>query len=417
MCPAGLWKHSDGLMFTSPLTAAQKLVVWAQRRSVAGRAFAHILPPGTPAALHGDLSKARFALVTSGPPHAPLGWPLVLEHLLGPVPEHELLVVGPEHRTWDGRPRVDLYSADIFHNGGPRLRRLLNPATQVEAWRTSLLLRTKGLRLRRVLATLDRMLPLAQRLAEDTGADLWIYAIDDHASMLPRHMWKPAFQRASRVFALSAMLARHVEENYQRNRVEVLPPLTVMPTPVPIPSHAALKLLFLGSVQGYHREVLQWMAAWATNKPNVELHLVTPRRDWEAFGWTIPASWKVSCPPTQALGGHIADATVACVFLDTTPSNAAQMTVAFPTKLRDYLAHGRPVLALAPSGSTTSEVILAQKLGWVAQDQNSLVTALDALAVCPMEELAAIGRRSHAYARAYLDLDVQGRAWLGAFTS
>jgi len=235
---------------------------------------------------------------------------------------------------------------------------------------------------RRIVATLDPTMIIAERWARATGADLWVYGIDLHASafwgagpFLQKTLarWRrQTLGRASRCFGLSPAHERMDARGRAPAEVELLPPLINIDAagPVPLPT-GRRSLLFVGWLYTAQGQALAWLQKAVTEiAPDIELRLLTHMApaDVAAMGLD-PARWSIkSVPPEQVLQ-EVASSTCMIAALDPVAHNRAPLQVIWPTKLREYLSVGRPVLVIAPPDYGIVDIATQGGWGLVAHDE------------------------------------------------
>jgi hypothetical protein len=387
------------------------------RRVRAARAMARLAIAREPFLAVGDLAQARVAVVSTVLPPERFGWPLMIEKLLGPIPAAELLCVAPAAHPWGQRPAAFLATREIAGLGSAAAMWWLDRMTELEATRAARRLARRAPGVRRVLATFDRYLLLGARLARALGAELWLYAIDDHTRDHPAAWRGEALARASRIYAISREMGERLVREHGVRAFHELPPLAdVPPDPAPLPPDAPRRLVFLGNLEAYHERPFGWLAR-AADEVSVELTLVTSATRWERLAWRPPPPWRVVERPSRPVEDFVREAHAGVVLLTLDPEWGDSMTVAFPSKMREYLALGRPVVAVAPPASCTTRVLREHALGWAASSEVELREAVRQLDGMSPGDLAAHGARGHAFARAHLDAASVGRAWVEEFTA
>jgi len=246
---------------------------------------------------------------------------------------------------------------------------------------------------RRIVTTLDPTMIVAERWASATGADLWVYGIDLHASAFwgagpflreTLARWRRrVYSRASRVFGLSPRMNEWLRADGAPGEVELLPPLTNVDGagPAPLPT-GRRSLLFVGWLYSAHGQALAWVErAVAELAPGIELRLLSQMTPAAVAAVGLdPARWSLRAVPPAGVPAEVAAATGVIVALDPAARDRAPLQVAWPSKLREYLSVGRPVLCIAPPDYGV--VDLARESGWglVAHDEASTRAAVAAFA-------------------------------------
>jgi hypothetical protein len=151
-------------------------------------------------------------------------------------------------------------------------------------------------------------------------------------------------------------------------------------------------------------KVLKWVEqAVKEIAPECELRLVTlmTKADLAARGLDADR-WKISSVPRGEMLGEVARCTVGIIALDPDPTDRA-VKVAFPTKTREYLSVGRPVLCVAPPDGAIAQAAAQGGWGMVATDQESTREAVRRIVRGPREQLETMSRAAHAFALAHLN--------------
>jgi hypothetical protein len=364
-----------------------------------------------------------LALVSHSIPPGNDGFTIMLSELLAGVPEESLALVGIGSRPWGRRARV-------------RLPVLRIPRRQSESAVMALSLmasrRLAGLalsrrfpRVRRIIATLDPTLGVAIGWARATGAELWVYAIDLHANAFwgagsifqgTLNRWRrEAWAHATRIFAISGKMADWLRSDGARGEIETLPPLIdVEPSPPPLPAGRPA-LLFCGWVYSAQGRVLSWIErAVADLAPAWELRLCTPmsaaglaERGLDPARWTV-----IAATGSSEVAREVARSSCTIVALDpavSDPFGRTSLQVAWPTKLREYLSVGRPVLCIASGDYAVADLARQGAWGLLATDEESTRQAIRTLAASPPSQLDAWAASAHRFALAQMDNRTIGR--------
>ncbi|HXI60322.1 MAG TPA: hypothetical protein VNO55_29860, partial [Polyangia bacterium] len=277
---------------------------------------------------------------------------------------------------------------------------------------------------RRIVATLDPTMIIAERWARATGADLWVYGIDLHASafwgagpFLQKTLarWRrETLGRASRCFGLSPRMNEWMRADGAPAEVELLPPLINIDAagPVPLPT-GRRSLLFVGWLYTAQGQALAWLQKAVTEiAPDIELRLLTHMApaDVAAMGLD-PARWSIkSVPPEQVLQ-EVASSTCMIAALDPVAQNRAPLQVIWPTKLREYLSVGRPVLVIAPPDYGIVDIATQGGWGLVAHDEASTRAAVETLARSSNEDLRGRSEAAFQFALRYMNNRTVGAAF------
>lgn len=358
------------------------------------------------------------ALVAHNLPPGHDGYSIILHELFGELPEDKLALVGLGGGSWGSRARLQL----------PLLRQPSRQSESVVA--ATMMAATRYLgpsvlrrlfpNIRRIVTTLDPTMIVAERWARAIGADLWAYGIDLHASAFwgagsalqgTLARWRrQTLGRASRCFGLSKQMSEWMRADGAPGEVELLPPLINVDStgPVPIPE-GRRSLLFVGWLYQAQGKALAWLQRAVTElAPDIELRLLTHMTpgDVAIVGPTMgldPARWSIKAVAPQQVLAEVADATCMVVALDPGAPRREALRVAWPTKLREYLSVGRPVLCIASPDDGV--VDLARQGGWglVAHDEPSTRAAVETLARSSNADLQARSKAAFRFAAKYMN--------------
>ena len=357
-----------------------------------------------------------LALVSHSIPPGNDGFTIMLSELLAGVPQESLALVGIGSRSWGRRARLPLPV--------PRIpRRQSESAVMALSLMASrrlagLVLPQRFPRVRRIVATLDPTLGVAIGWARAAGAELWVYAIDLHANAFwgagsifqdTLNRWRrEAWANATRIFAISGKMADWLRRDGATGEIETLPPLIdVEPSPPPLPA-GRRSLLFCGWVYSAQGRVLSWIErAVADLAPDWELRLCTPM---SAAGLAErgldPARWTVLAATGSEVAREVARSSCTIVALDpevSDPFARRSLEVAWPTKLREYLSVGRPVLCIASADYAVADLARQGAWGLLATDEESTRQAIRTLAASPPSQLEAWAQSAHRFALAQMD--------------
>jgi hypothetical protein len=363
---------------------------------------------------------ATLGVVSHALPGRSSGFSLMMDALLGALPADKIATVGIGRSPWQGRAGFQL---PIARTPTKRLESLVGAATiaAVRSPTPSFLLR-KFPNVRRIFATLDPTLPVAASWARAAGAELWVYGIDLHASefwqagdFLRERLveWtREALESASAAFGLSHRMAQWMRDHGARVPVEVLPPLGVVEAPAPLPEGPPM-FLYCGWVYGANTEPLKWLERAVSDlAPAASLRLLThtPAPTLARFGLS-PERWSIANALPHQVAGEVAKATWGVVALDPAYPKREMLQVAWPTKLRDYLAVGRPVLTIAARDFAAAE--MAERGGWgvAAASEAETREAVGLALATPRVTLEARAVKAHAYAREWMDNATVGARW------
>ena len=345
------------------------------------------------------------------------GFTIMLRELLGAVPENRVALVGIGNDRWAGRARVRL---PIVRKPSRRSESIAAALSTMGArWAAGYVLPRIFPNVRRVIATLDPTVGVAGRWAAAARADLWVYAIDLHAT----HFWgaaatlettlanwrREALASAKRVFAISSKMADWLRADGVGGKIEVLPPLIDVPATGPaLPPAGRRSLLFCGWVYSAQGRALSWVErAVADMAPDFELRLLTHMApaDLARLGLDV-GRWTVLRANPEDVIAEVGRSTCSIVALDpevSDPAARASLQVAFPTKLREYLSAGRPVLCIAPPDYGVAD--MANEGGWgiVCADEASTREAVRRIADSSTAQLALLGEAAYRFAQMYMD--------------
>jgi len=357
-----------------------------------------------------------LGLVSHGLPPGGTGHQIILEELLEGVPFDEIILVGIGGGRWGKRARLPLPI--------PRL-----PGKPWESTAAALALAASRAlaapflpQVRRVLVTLDPTIGVASRWARASGAELWVYAIDLHCSqfwgagarfrpLLER--WRSeAFGQASRGFALSHRMAAWMRTHGFRAPVELLPPLTDVGEAAPLPGGAP-SLLYCGWVYRANARPLKWIErAVVEDHPGTSLRLLTHCSVSELVALGLDTTrWSIASVAPNEVRAEVMKCAWGIVALDPEFAPRDHLQVAWPTKLRDYLAIGRPVICVAAQDYAVAEIAAGSRWALLAHDEASTRTAVSSAIAEAREAMAERSAAAHAFAREALDNGTLGRRW------
>jgi hypothetical protein len=353
---------------------------------------------------------AEIALVSNAIPPGQTGYHYIVEQLLGAIPESKLATVGP-HGPWGRRSRAP------FPARAPGLGRYESIVTGalVAAYESAAPRALKRLfpNVRRIFSTMDPTLGVAVTWANYTGAELWLYAIDLHAEgywaagpVLRGHFLrrrKEAMDRADRVFALSEGMADWMRSAGLTRSVEILPPLVPVGDFQPFPS-APLTFLMSGAVYSVNVQPLRWVERAVRDiAPDAVLCLVTRDTPEQIRAAGLdPRMWQVTSVAPRDVPREVARATWTIVGMDSGRPDDA-LRVAWPTKLREYLGVGRPVLCVARPEYAVSRLVAGNRWGILATNEAETRTAVAQIVAEPRSTTEDRGRAAYAFAKLHVD--------------
>lgn len=365
-----------------------------------------------------------LALVSHCLPPGQDGFTIMLRELFEAIPEDRLALVGIGDR-WGARARAPFpvprkpsrRSESSVMAAVMAAARLIGPGA----------LRRLFPNVRRIVATLDPTLAIAEPWAVAAGADLWMYGVDLHASAFwgagpllrgQLERWRrSALGRASRSFAISPRMADWMRHHGAGGDIEILPPLIDVDSSQPEAlAKGRRSLLFCGWVYQAQGQALTWLErAVAELAPEVELRMVTLMTPAQvAAAGLDPERWSIRSVSPEGVAAEVAKATCTVVALDPAAGDRASLQVAWPTKLREYLAVGRPVLCIAPSDYGIVDI--AARGGWalIADDEAGTREAVVAIARCSETDLWSRAVAAHGFARATMNNRTIGAAFRAA---
>jgi hypothetical protein len=353
-----------------------------------------------------------LGIVSEALPPGRDGYTIILEELLRALPEQDLVTVSVGWRRWGQRKRISLPVARVPGRRSESIAAALSLMTTRAAY--GALLSRRYPQVRRIFATLDPTLGVASAWAAAARAELWVYAIDLHTSSfwgagtafrgVLRRWHRAALRDATRMFALSEQMAEWLRGEGANGPVAILPPLIDVP---PEPSVGAPNkkpiFLFCGWVYSAHQRALSWIEQAADAvAPEAELRLVTPmtREHLAALGVNL-GRWTVLARTPAEIASEVAACTCAIVALDPEPSSPElreALKVAVPTKVREYLSVGKPVLCVAAPDYAIARLATEGRWGQVCSDQASTQSAVKQMLESTEADLAARGRAAHRFA-------------------
>jgi hypothetical protein len=353
---------------------------------------------------------ADIALVSHGIPPGHSGYHFMLEQLLGAIPEERLAIVGVGG-PWGNRPRPPFPAR---RNAPGYLESLLAAGAVAFTERFSPQIYSRMLpNVRRIFATLDPTLGVAASWAKGVGAELWVYAIDLHApaywgagAFLRERLrcWlKVAFRDAKRAFAISDGMADWLRSAGVDRPIEILPPLYPVGDPIEIPQ-GPLTFLMSGAVYSVNSGPLRWLEKAVVDlAPSARLRLITPTQDVAlvAAGLSLE-NWSRSSVAPADVKKEVARATWGVIGLDSGRPHEGER-VAWPTKLREFLSSGRPILCIARPESAIARIVAAGEWGIVAHGESETRAAVLRIMSESRQKLEERGKAAHAFARQYID--------------
>jgi hypothetical protein len=248
-----------------------------------------------------------------------------------------------------------------------------------------------------------------------------VYAIDLHISaywrsgdLFKRRLtaWRDeAFRQATRVFALSTEMAGWLRSIGVDRDIEILPPLFPVGAAVPLPAGPPT-FLMSGVVYSVNAAPLRWLEhAVRDLAPQARLRLITPSSDEEirAAGLNLER-WSRAKVSSRQVVEEVAGATWCVIGVDSGASTDGER-VAWPTKLREYLSVGRPVLCISRPEYAISKMSAANAWGVVAHGEAETRAAIARIAAEPTASLEARAGAAHRFALDNIDDATIGAAF------
>jgi hypothetical protein len=261
---------------------------------------------------------------------------------------------------------------------------------------------------------LDPTLGVATSWAKGTGAELWVYAIDLHAAdywgagafgRRRLHSWqREAFRDAARAFAISEGMADWLRSRgVDRSNIEILPPLYPVGDRVDLPE-GPIKFLMSGAVYTVNAGPLRWLERAVTElAPAARLRVITPTSNAEltAAGLNL-TSWSKSTVAPSEVRDEVTRATWGVIGIDSGRSEDGER-VAWPTKLREFLSVGRPILCMARPDSAIFKIVAASRWGIAVFGESETRAAVVRIMSESPDETEARARAAYEFAREHLD--------------
>lgn len=240
---------------------------------------------------------------------------------------------------------------------------------------------------------------------------------------LQRRLAKRALRSAAHIYAVSPEMQRLVfEESGMQSEIQM--PSTTIPSKRPDGrtqrnDGAGPVILFAGTVSYTVKDCLDLLVDLiASGKlkeyqlPNASLHLCTPLTDAEIvrFGWNCPGVINRGWAPQSELSGILSEADI--LFLPYSFLQVALDAVenAFPSKIADYLAAGRPILVFGPKYSSLVRYAREQGFAEVVDEfsPTALARSIQKLTFSP-GDCQRLSARTHEVLSANHDLERQRR--------
>jgi hypothetical protein len=334
----------------------------------------------------------------------------MLEQLLGAIPVERLATVGVGG-PWDGRPRPPFPSR---RNDARHAEALLTAGAVAITERFAGRIYSRMLpNVRKIFATLDPTLGVATSWAKSIGAELWVYAIDLHAPAYwgagaflrdRLHQWQTiAFRDARRAFAISDGMADWLRSTGVDRSIEILPPLYPVGDRLEMPE-GPMTFLMSGAVYSVNAAPLRWLEhAVVDLAPSVRLRLITPTPDAALMAAGLGLeNWSRSSVSPADVKKEVARATWGVIGLDSgKPEDGVR--VAWPTKLREFLSIGRPILCISRPENAIARIVASGDWGIVAHGESETRAAVVRIMSESRQQLEERGKAAHAFARQHID--------------
>jgi hypothetical protein len=350
----------------------------------------------------------------------------VLEQLLGAIPEDDIVLVTLGARRWGRRTTLPILVPRFPFT---RLEAAVAPLlTAASSALSAMVLPRVFPKVRRILATVDPMIGIASAWARATGAELWVYTIDLHCNRFwntagwMQHTlleWRrDAFAAAARGFALTPRLSSWMRENGFSAPIDLLPPLYPRWEPRPVPEGPPT-LMYCGWVNSYTAGPLRWIqqAAAESNRP-CRLVLVSPSPGEEISRLGVglgESQWQLRSARPEEVPALVSQATWTIIALDPEYRDREALQVAWPTKLREYLSVGRPVLCVAASDYAVTEMLTDTGWALVAHDAQTTRHAVDLAISESRDRVQARADEAHAFGLKTMDDRLVGERWRQSF--
>lgn len=350
------------------------------------------------------------ALVSNCLPPGGSGYQHILDQLLGAIPPARIATVGIGN-AWGDRAHPPFPGR---RSSPGHLESLLTTVAVAGAEKVAASVFGRLLpNVRRIFATMDPTLGFATSWARGVGAELWVYAIDLHIASYWRSgafmrsrltAWRDeAFRRATRIFALSEVMAEWLRSIGVDRKIEILPPLFLVGRAAPLPP-GPLTFLMSGTVYSINAAPLRWLErAVGDLDPTVRLRLVTPSLadELRAVGLDL-TRWSVTTVAPSEVSAEVARATWGFIGMDSGRSEDAER-VAWPTKLREYLSVGRPVLCVSRPEYAVAKMVGGSSWGVLAEGEAGTRAAVARILAEPRVEAERRGLAAHRFALEQID--------------
>jgi glycosyltransferase involved in cell wall biosynthesis len=243
------------------------------------------------------------------------------------------------------------------------------------------------------------------------------------AARVLQRLTRRILQSAAHIYAVSPEMQRLVLDECGMQSEIQLPSTTIPPRQpegnTPLDTGAGPVILFAGTVGYTVKDCLDLLADLISSGklkeyqlPKASLHLCTPLSDAEvlAFGWNRPGIVSRGWVPQSELARVLSSADI--LFLPYSFSQVARKSVetAFPSKIADYLAAGRPILVFGPKYSSLVRYAREQSFAEIVDEfsPTALARTIKKITFSPVDR-QTLAARAHAVLLANHDMERQRR--------
>ena len=203
----------------------------------------------------------------------------------------------------------------------------------------------------------------------------------DRAYRIWRLLEDAVFARSSMIIVTNDIF-RHYYLDRGLDHVEVLPScvdceesINQVASETDEPSDRRLRVVYTGSVYAAHEDAIQCFLRAAQKVSGIEMIFCTPYRKKYLEGVSVGFLTKAKCRVLQR------SADVLLLPLAFCSPYPEEIRIAFPCKSLEYLAAGRPILAIVPAGSYAEEFVKKHDVGIVVNtpSEEKVMEALEKL--------------------------------------
>ncbi len=224
-----------------------------------------------------------------------------------------------------------------------------------------------------------------------------------------RRLTKKTLESAAHIYAVSPEMQRLVlDECGMQSEIQM--PSTTVPTRQPdghtrFDNGAGPVILFAGTVGYTVKDCLDLLVELIVSGqlkeyqlPKASLHLCTPLTDAEMlrFGWNCPGIINRGWMPQSELPRILSSADILFLPYSFSPIARKAVETAFPSKIADYLAAGRPILVFGPKYSSLVRYAREQSFAEIVDEfsPTALARTIQGITVSPVDRqrLAARAR-------------------------